>query len=101
MKRTCVFVFAAVVFFQSAGISFAIPRGTPEYEKMKEYKRQQRELKNNPTARPQGQASGFWAREASRSGLAGTAAMFGGVLSSAIPLEKPNARRTQEPAKVA
>ena len=91
MKKWVGFVIAVLFIFQGTGVALAIPRGTPEYEKMKEYKRLQREKKKDP--QPQGQAKGFWQKEAERSGFAGTAAMFGGVLGNAIPFEKPNSRK--------
>jgi hypothetical protein len=67
---------------------------------MKEYKRLEREKRNNPSANPQGEADGFWAREARRSGFAGTAAMFGNAITGAIPLDKPNSRKAsaEQPA---
>lgn len=92
MKRSLVFSVMVLFIFQGA-TAFAVQRGTPEYEKMKEYKRLQREKRNNPSANPQGEAEGFWAREAKRSGFAGTAAMFGNAVTGAIPLDKPNSRK--------
>ncbi|MGH7197357.1 MAG: hypothetical protein ACREH5_01275 [Candidatus Omnitrophota bacterium] len=91
-KLIVVFVLVSMALC-AAGPVFAVQRGTPEYEKMKEYKRLQREKKNNPSAQPQGEAEGFWAREAKRSGFAGTAAMFGNALTGAVPLDKPNSRK--------
>ena len=75
------------------GVAFAAERGTPEYERLKEYKKAQREKKDQP--QPKGEAKGFWQKEAERSGFAGTAAMFGGVVTNAIPLDKPNSRKEQ------
>ncbi len=71
----------------------AAERGTPEYEKMKEYKKAQRE---NKSSKPASSEKGFWQREAERSGFAGTGAMFGNAISSVIPLDKPNSLK---PAK--
>ena len=50
-----------------------------------------REKKKDP--QPQGEAKGFWRKEAERSGFAGTAAMFGNALGNAVPFEKPNSRK--------
>ena len=91
MKRATVVLFFVLFLFQSISPAFAVQRGTPEYEKMKEYKKTQREKKDNP--KPQGEAEGFWTREAKRSGFAGTAAMFGNTITGAIPLDKPNSRK--------
>ena len=73
-----------VVFLLSgfSGSVLAAQRGTPEYEKMKEYKKAQREKKNEPATPTE---KNFWQKEAERSGLAGTAAMFGGAVACVIP----------------
>lgn len=68
----------------------AAQRGTPEYEALKAYKKEQKEKKTREKADPSAKAKGFWQREAERSGLAGTGAMFSNAISNAIPLEKPN-----------
>lgn len=62
-------------------------------ERLIAYKKQQRELKEREKANPSPKAKGFWAREASRSGLAGTGAMLTGAVSSVVPLDKPNSRK--------
>lgn len=67
-------VLSLLVF--TASVASAAERGSAEYEKMKEYKKQQRELKTREKANPSSRAQGFWEREASRSGLAGTGAMI-------------------------
>ncbi|PIU39865.1 MAG: hypothetical protein COT00_04740, partial [Candidatus Omnitrophica bacterium CG07_land_8_20_14_0_80_50_8] len=84
-------VFFVLLFLVSfSGFALAAKAGTPEYEKLKEYKKTQREKNNLPeTAR----AKGFWQKEAERSGLAGTAAMFGNAVTDALPLDKPNSRK--------
>ncbi len=86
----------SVLIVLLAGLSvpvLAAERGTPEYEKMKEYKKAQRE---NKGSKPASTEKGFWQKEAERSGFAGTGAMFGNAISSVIPLDKPNSRK---PAK--
>lgn len=93
MNKAVSAVLLFLTVFLASETVFAAQRGTPEYEQMKEYKRQQREKKANRANEPQGEAKGFWAKEASRSGLAGTAAMFGGAIGAAVPFEKPNARK--------
>ncbi|HXV19264.1 MAG TPA: hypothetical protein VD883_04215 [Candidatus Omnitrophota bacterium] len=94
MKKVVSAALLLLTVFLVSETASAAQRGTPEYEALKEYKRQQREKKaGNPE--PKGEAKGFWAKEASRSGLAGTAAMFGGAISSAVPFEKPNSRKNQ------
>ncbi len=78
MKK--IFALLMVLVFSQA-LAFAAEPGTPEYQKMKEYKKSQRELKDREKANPSSKAQGFWEREASRSGFAGTGAMFGNALT--------------------
>lgn len=85
MKKIFTIVFGVLFAFQLSAL--AAERGTAEYEKMKEYKKAQREKK------PSSQEKGFWQKEAERSGFAGTAAMFGNAVSGAVPLDKPNSRK--------
>lgn len=74
------------------GFAVAAERGTPEYDKMKEYKKAQREQRDRE--KTSGEIKeGFWAREAKRSGFAGTGAMFGNGIASVVPLDKPNSRK--------
>ena len=87
----------SLMLFVAQGLALASAQpGTPEYEKLKEYKRAQREKKS---VQEKAQASGapaeksFWQKEAERSGLAGTAAMFGNAVSGVVPLDKPNSRK--------
>ena len=89
MKRQFSTAVLFVLLFQGIYPVFAATPGTPEYEKLKEYKKSQRERKANPSPN----AKGFWRREAERSGFAGTAAMFGNAVTGVIPLEKPNSRK--------
>lgn len=89
MKRGLSVVALFVFLFQAAPAAIAATRGTPEYEKLKEYKKAQREKKPNPSPN----AKGFWQKEAERSGFAGTAAMFGNAIAAAVPLDKPNSRK--------
>ncbi len=71
-KAIAVLALAAFV----SGSAFAAEQGSPEYKKMAEYKRAQREKKSREKANPSSSAKGFWAREAERSGFAGTGAML-------------------------
>ena len=90
MKRwISVLVFSVFLFH---GIqAMAMEPGTPEYEKMKEYKKAQREKKNAPAAPAE---KGFWQKEAERSGFAGTFAAASNTVSGLIPLDKPNSRKS-------
>ena len=88
-KVRMVFV-AAVLLLNMSGLALSAQPGTPEYEKLKEYKKVQREKKKNPA--PAGE-KGFWQKEAERSGFAGTAAMFSNAVTGVIPLDKPNSRK--------
>ncbi|HTL70048.1 MAG TPA: hypothetical protein VL404_02035 [Candidatus Eisenbacteria bacterium] len=93
MKRTvAVFLFLALAWGLQ-GAAFAADRGTAEYDRLKEVKKAQREKKEREKANPSAKAKGFWQREAERSGLAGTGAMFSNAVTGAIPLDKPNSRK--------
>ncbi len=88
-KIIALFVFA--VLFQGAAVA-APERGTPEYDKLKEYKKTQREQREREKADPSVKKPGFWAREGSRSGLTGTGNMFGNMIGSVVPGDKPGSR---------
>ncbi len=90
MKKFYTFFLMMILFLNVSSLVLASQPGTPEYEKLKEYKKEQREKRKNPPAKTE---KGFWQKEAERSGLAGTAAMFGNALSDAVPLDKPNSRK--------
>ncbi len=93
MNKKLSMLWVGLFLVQGLTVSHAAERGTPEYEKMKEYKKSQREKKASPAA---SQEKSFWQKEAERSGLAGTAAMFGNAVAGAIPLDKPNSRKTDQ-----
>ena len=92
MKKITMFFLTVLFLFNGLGFAAAAQPGTPEYEKLKEYKKAQREQKNAPAASTAGE-KGFWQKEAERSGFAGTAAMFGNAVSTVVPLDKPNSRK--------
>lgn len=83
-------VLVLAVLIQSA--AFASTQSAADYEELKAYKKAQREKKAQEKANlpSGGQKQGFWAREASRSGFAGTGAMFSNAIFTAVPLNKPN-----------
>lgn len=89
MKKI-VALFAFILLLQGAAV--AAERGTPEYEKLKEYKKAQRAQREREKADPSIKKPGFWAREGSRSGLTGTKNMFGSMIGSVIPGDKPGSR---------
>lgn len=91
MRRLWSVLLVVLFLTQGASVAFAAKRGTPEYEKLKEYKKTQKERKANPSPN----AKGFWQREAERSGFAGTAAMVSNAIGDAIPLDKPNSRKSE------
>jgi hypothetical protein len=91
MKKI-VALFAFVAFFHGATAIASPERGTPEYAKLQEYKKVQREQREREKADPSSKKPGFWAREGSRSGLTGTGNMFGGIIGNVIPGEKPGSR---------
>ena len=96
MKKWIVMLMVGVIL--TGGSALAVPRGTPEYEQLKEYKRKQHaEREQKKVQENSGQApkeKNFWQREAERSGFAGTGAMFSNALANAVPLDKPNSRKT-------
>ena len=92
MKKMLGFFLALVL---STGTAYAVQSGTPEYDKLKAYKKAQREKRDAERANPAHKEKGFWAREAERSGFAGTGAMFTNAVFGAIPLDKPNSRKTE------
>ena len=90
MKKISGALLGILLLCQAFGVGFAAERGTPEYENLKQYKREQRELRDSPQIPKE---KGFWQREAERSGFAGTGAMFGNAIASAIPVEKPSSKK--------
>jgi hypothetical protein len=93
-------IFLAVLIGSGMSMpSFAAQRGTPEYQKLVEYKRMKRQEKEK---RAQGvmppAEKTFWQKEAERSGFAGTGRMFAGALGNAIPLDKPNSGKKSSAA---
>ena len=94
MKK-CIGILVLAVLVQAP--VFAAERGTPEYDQLKAYKvkqRQEREQKKTQESSGQVQKEkNFWQREAERSGLAGTGAMFSQAISNAIPLDKMGSKK--------
>ena len=85
MKRI-IWFWVGLFLLQGATSAYALQRGTPEYEKMKEYKKAQHEKKaSSPVEK------NFFQKEAERSGLAGSVMAIGHIAGSVVPLEKPNA----------
>ena len=70
MKKFATFALMVLCLSDFLGLAMAAQPGTPEYEKMKEYKKAQREKRNNPATVGE---KNFWQKEAERSGFAGTA----------------------------
>ena len=95
MKKLVLFSLVGLFLFGFLGFAAAAQPGTPEYEKMKEYKKAQREKKSVATTSTTAGEKGFWQKEAERSGFAGTAAMFGNAVSGVVPLDKPNSRKNK------
>lgn len=100
MKRSILFLMAALMAFDLSVAQAGPQRGTPEYEKLAAYKKAQfAERQAEKEAEAKGTPStakkpGFWQKEAERSGFAGTGAMFGNAISSVVPLDKPNSRKS-------
>ena len=81
------------MLFLAQGLALAAQRGTAEYEKLKEYKKSHKARKiDQPAA---GGEKGFWAKEAQRSGLAGTGAMFGNAIRGVVPHGKPASEKNK------
>ena len=69
MKKVIGMLVFTVFLLQGAMIASAAERGTPEYERIKEYKKVQREKKMNEKQTSGGNGSAFWSKELDRSGL--------------------------------
>ena len=82
-KRTGIFI--ALVVLISASSAMAAERGTPEYERLKEYKKAQREGKGTPGAASGKKAPGFWEKEGERSGLGSTGSNVGNFFRNLNP----------------
>ncbi len=78
------------------GVLMAAERGTPEYEKIKEYKKSQKAKKEAEKLNPPSKEKGFWQKEAERSGFAGTGAMFSNSVGRVLPFDAPNSRKKAE-----
>lgn len=78
------------------GVLVAAERGTPEYERLKEYKREQKAKREAEKANPSVKEKGFWQKEAERSGFAGTGAMFSNSIGRVLPFDAPNSRKSAE-----
>lgn len=94
MKKLGVVLFIFAFLAQFTGAALAAERGSEEYKRLVELKKAQREKKAAAKAEGRAEEPNFWQREASRSGLAGTAAMFGRAVGAAVPLDKPNSRKS-------
>lgn len=96
MKKVLTAVFTLILLAGFSAPAFSAPRGTAEYERVKELKRAKREAKAHEKALPKSEKpKGFWQREAERSGFAGTGAMFSNAVFNAVPLERPNSRKSE------
>ena len=76
-------ILTVLFLLQPATFAGAAQRGTAEYEKMKEYKKAQREKKSSGPAE-----KNFWQKEAERSGLAGGAVALGRVATGRLSSEE-------------
>lgn len=93
MKKIAIVLVALALV---SGTSFAAERGTPEYDRLVALKKAQREQRERDRQNPQGRVKSFWEKEASRSGFAGTGAMFANAAGALIPLDKPNSRKASK-----
>ncbi|MBI2095048.1 MAG: hypothetical protein HYT89_02650 [Candidatus Omnitrophica bacterium] len=85
MKKAIGMLIFAVFLLQGAGIAFAAERGTPEYERLKEYKRVQREKRMNERKDSGANGSAFWSQELERSGLKEVGPKVGRFLKNLNP----------------
>lgn len=82
MKKTIGLVLISL--FLGGATAIAAERGTPEYEKLKEYKKAQREKKASGVSEKTGPT--FWDREAERSGLNRVNPNFSGFIKALNPI---------------
>lgn len=87
MKKPFVLVLSILCAAALAAPAFAAKKGTPEYERLAALKKERREQREREKANPAERKKGFWQKEAERSGLAGTAAMFGNAVDRVVPGE--------------
>jgi len=87
MKKSIVLAVAVLAAAAFVTPVYAAQKGTPEYARLVALKKEQRAEREREKANPSAKAKGFWQKEAERSGLAGTAAMFGNAVDSVIPGE--------------
>jgi hypothetical protein len=93
MKKFAAFCLLGIL---TAGTALAAEKGTPEYRRLVELKKAQRAQREAEKNNPAPKEKSFWQKEAERSGLAGTGAMFTHAIGGAIPLEKPKAWKKSE-----
>jgi ABC-type tungstate transport system permease subunit len=92
----------SVLILSSAQAFAAAAPGTPEYEKMKEYKAAQRKAREDRkagvAAGTEKKEPGFWDREAERSGFAQTGQGMGSVFKNLnpVPFFKEQRERYEE-----
>lgn len=107
MKKA--FALALFLALFCGSFAFAAERGTAEYERLKEYKRAQREEREAQKANPEAGArkgKSFWQKEGERSGLGGTGSRIRGIFKDLNPMpflkeqqEKYNARKASAATK--
>jgi hypothetical protein len=98
MKKT-IGLFVAVLFLTTSfGVAMAAQRGTPEYEKLKEYKKAQRAKKESAPA-TKSAVSEFWKKEGDRSGLSQTGSTISTFFQNLNPTPFLNEKEKQYNAR--
>ncbi len=82
MKRYIALIAAIAAVSLVASPAYAVSKNSPEYQRLVELKKKQRAERDAERANPSAKAKGFWAKEADRSGLAGTGAMLKNVATA-------------------
>ena len=90
MKKIALLVFVALASLEIC--AWAATPGTPEYDRLKEFKKVQRQQREAAAKDPAKAEKSFWQKEAERSGFAGTGAMFGNAIGGVLPKGKKDAK---------
>ncbi len=102
MKRNISALIVSVLFLSGLVPAFSAEPGSPEYQKMKEYKAAQRKAREAQEANGGGntvkKAPGFWDREGERSGLTQTGQGMGSFFKNInpVPFFKDQRERYQQ-----
>ena len=94
MKKVISLLVTVLFLTGSFGLALAAQRGTPEYEKLKEFKKAQR-VKKETTPATASAVSEFWKKEGERSGFSQTGASISNFFQNLNPTPFLNEKEKQ------